>query len=236
MIIPEVNPDHLEIIDAQRKHYGFKKGFLVVKPNCNIQSFMLPIDALRKAGYMPSRMIVTTLQAISGAPKTPFMEMHDNVRTNIDGEKEKSENEPLKIFGKIQNGKIAKDGNLVISAKCNRVPITEGHTADVYLEFPEEKPSLDEIRGIWRMYSGVPQKLGLYSAPNPAIVYSAYPDGPEAKHDRMNCRGMAVTVGQLEQCAVMDIKFAGLSHNTIRGAAGGAILTAELLKAQGYFS
>jgi aspartate-semialdehyde dehydrogenase len=235
MIIPEVNPDHLGVIPYQQKHHGFSKGFVVVKPNCNIQAFMLPIDALRKAGYQVSQMIVTTLQAISGAPTTPFMDMYDNVRTRIAGEKEKSENEPLKIFGKMDNGIIVNEGRLVISAKCNRVPITDGHTADLYVEFLDKRPSLEEIKEIWANYSGLPQKLGLYSAPKPAIVYSSSPDGPEAKLDRMNGRGMAVTVGQLEKCSVMDVKFAGHAHNTIRGAAGGAILTAELLKAQGYF-
>lgn len=234
MIIPEINSDHFAIIDYQRQHYGFDKGFVVVKPNCNIQSFMIPIHALRKAGYVISDMNLVTLQAISGAPSTTFMDMYDNVRTRIPGEKEKSENEPLKIFGSIHNGEIVNENSLSINAKCNRVPVTDGHSVSVFIKF-KNKPSLEQILKIWNDFSSPPQNLKLYSAPSPAIIYTTNPFGPEAKLDRNNGKGMAITVGQLEECkGLFDYSFAGLSHNTIRGAAGGAILTAELLKAQGY--
>jgi aspartate-semialdehyde dehydrogenase len=239
MLVPEVNPQHLEIIPAQMKNHGWK-GFIAVKPNCSIQSYMTPVWALIKAGYEVKRLIVTTMQAVSGAgyPGVPSLDMIDNVVPFINGEEEKSEREPLKILGHIDGGHIVPFDGLKISAHCNRVPVSDGHTATVSLEFGEKKPSLDEIKRIWREFRGLPQELKLPSAPSQPILYRDEPDRPQPRLDRMmdtKAPGMAITLGRLRPCNVFDIRFTGLSHNTLRGAAGGGVLNAELLKAKGYF-
>lgn len=236
VLIPEVNPEHIEMISHQQKHRGWKKGFVVVKPNCSVQSYMAPIHALRKAGYAVSRAIVATLQAVSGAgyPGHASIDMTDNIIPFINGEEEKSEKEPLKIFGKIQNGEFVDDSSIQISAHCNRVPVIDGHTACVSLEFDGKAPSLDKIKEIWINYRAIPQELKLPFAPELPIIYREENNRPQPRKDRDTDKGMAVTVGRLRECNVFDCRFVGLSHNTVRGAAGGGILNAELLKAKGY--
>jgi aspartate-semialdehyde dehydrogenase len=236
MMIPEINANHLDIIPLQQKNHGWKKGFLVVKPNCSIQSYMIPLYALMKAGYKIDQMIVTTLQALSGAtyPGPAAIDLVDNIIPYISGEEEKSEVEPRKIFGKVKNGKIVPDESIKISAHCNRVPVSDGHTACCSIHFTGKKPSMDEIIDIWRNFSALPQELKLPSAPIPAMIYRDEIDRPQPLKDRDAGNGQAITVGRLRKCNVFDYRFIGLHHNTVRGAAGGAILTAELLKAKGY--
>jgi aspartate-semialdehyde dehydrogenase len=236
VLIPEINPDHIDILPIQREKRGWNNGFVVVKPNCSVQSYMAPIHALREAGYPVARAIVATLQAVSGAgyPGHASLDMTDNVIPFINGEEEKSEVEPLKIFGKIENGEFVDDDSIEISAHCNRVPVIDGHLACVSLEFASEKPSLDEIKEIWLAYRSVPQELELPSAPVHPILYREENNRPQPRKDRDADKGMAVTVGRLRGCNVFDCRFVGLSHNTVRGAAGGGILNAELLKAKGY--
>ena len=236
VMIPEINPQHLEIIPQQQKQRGWGKGFLVVKPNCSIQSYMIPIYALMKAGYPIDKMIVTTLQALSGAgyPGPAAIDLVDNVIPYISGEEEKSEVEPRKVLGKIVNGKIVADENIKISAHCNRVPVTDGHIACVSIQFAGKKPEMDEIIHIWRRFTALPQELKLPSAPVPPMIYRDEIDRPQPRKDRDTGNGMAITVGRLRKCNVFDYRFIGLHHNTVRGAAGGSILTAELLAAKGY--
>jgi aspartate-semialdehyde dehydrogenase len=236
MLIPEINCEHCDIIPAQQKHYGWSKGLIVVKPNCSIQSYMIPIHALMKKGYRPARMIVTTLQGLSGAgyPGPSSLDMVDNIIPYIGGEEEKSEKEPGKVLGKVIGGKIVADESISISAHCTRVPVIDGHSACVSIEFAGEKPSLDQLKDIWRSYRSVPQELGLPSAPQPPIIVRDEMDRPQPRKDRDAGNGMAVVTGRLRPCKVFDYRFVGLSHNTVRGAAGGAILMAELLKAKGY--
>lgn len=236
MLIPEINSNHIEIIPQQKKVNGWDKGFIVVKPNCSLQSYMAPVYALIKAGYEVKRMIITTMQAVSGAgyPGVPSLDMIDNMIPFISGEEEKSEIEPQKIMGKIVNGKIVNDTNMKISAHCNRVPVIDGHTACVSLEFGAKKPSLEEIKKIWKEFRSEPQELNLPFAPKKPIIYREEPNRPQPRKDRDTDKGMAVTVGRLRECKVFDIRFVCLSHNTVRGAAGGGILNAELLKAKGY--
>lgn len=236
MLIPEINSNHIEIIPQQKKVNGWDKGFIVVKPNCSLQSYMAPVYALIKAGYEVKRMIITTMQAVSGAgyPGVPSLDMIDNMVPFISGEEEKSEIEPQKIMGKIVNGKIVNDTNMKISAHCNRVPVIDGHTACVSLEFGAKKPSLEEIKKIWKEFRSEPQELNLPFAPKKPIIYREEPNRPQPRKDRDTDKGMAVTVGRLRECKVFDIRFVCLSHNTVRGAAGGGILNAELLKAKGY--
>jgi aspartate-semialdehyde dehydrogenase len=236
VMIPEINPEHLDIIPLQQKKHGWSKGFLVVKPNCSIQSYMIPLYALMKAGYKIDKMIVTTLQALSGAgyPGPAAIDLVDNIIPYIGGEEEKSEVEPRKIFGKVQNGKIVPDESMKISAHCNRVAVTDGHTACCSIEFAGKKPEMNEIIDIWRNFSSLPQELKLPTAPIPAMIYRDEPDRPQPQKDRDAGNGQAITVGRLRKCNVFDYRFIGLHHNTVRGAAGGAILTAELLKAKGY--
>ncbi len=235
VIIPEINVDHLAIIPDQQKKRGFAKGFIVVKPNCSIQSYMIPIYALIKAGYSVSKVIVTTLQAVSGAgyPGPASIDLIDNTIPFISGEEEKSEVEPKKILGKVLSGRIVPDDSIKISAHCNRVPVTDGHTACCSVEFAGTKPEASEIIGIWRSFTAAPQQLKLPSAPVPPIVYSDEPNRPQPQKDRDNGNAMAVTVGRLRKCNVFDYRFVGLHHNTVRGAAGGSILAAELLMAKG---
>ena len=238
MIIPEVNPHHLDIIPEQRKRRGWENGLIVVKSNCSIQSYMTPVFALLLGGYEVRRLIITTLQSLSGAgyPGPSALDVIDNIIPFINGEEEKSEVEPLKILGQITGGAIVSDTSIKISAHCNRVPVTHGHTACVSLEFGDTKPELNEISNLWRNFCGVPQDLRLPFAPSRPIVVRAEADRPQPQKDRDIDKAMAVVVGRLRRCNVFDIRFVSLHHNTIRGAAGGAILTAELLKARGYLN
>ena len=238
VIIPEINPEHIAVIDAQKKAHGWDTGFVAVKPNCSVQSYVAPLWALMKAGYEIKRMIVTTMQAVSGAgyPGVPSLDMIDNVVPFIGGEEEKSEQEPLKIFGSVVDGKIVNADGPIVAAHCNRVAVINGHTACVSLEFGEKKPSLEEIERIWTEFRGLPQELDLPFAPRQPIIVRHEPNRPQPRRDRDEDKGMAVSVGRLRKCPVFDIRFVGLSHNTVRGAAGGGILNAELLKSKGYIS
>jgi aspartate-semialdehyde dehydrogenase len=233
MIVPEVNPEHAELIVAQRRRLGTRRGFVAVKPNCSIQSYVPAIHPLRDLG--PTRILVATYQAISGAGKTfeSWPEMVDNVIPFISGEEEKSEQEPLKIWGHMEDGRVIPARAPLISAQCIRVPATDGHMAAVWLSL-EKKASKDEIVARWRDFTGKPQKLELPSAPRPALVYHDEPTRPQTRLDRDAGSGMAISIGRLRGDAVFDHRFVALSHNTVRGAAGGAILTAELLVADGY--
>lgn len=236
VLIPEVNPHHTAIIPAQRERRGWSEGFIVAKPNCSLQSYLPPVHALMAAGYPIDSLFVSTMQAISGAgyPGVSSLDMVDNVVPFIEGEEEKTEREPLKILGTIDDGRFVDDDSLAISAHCSRVPVIDGHTACVSLSFRSDKPSLDDIVAIWNAFQAAPQEMNLPSAPHPPILYRREPDRPQPRKDRDAGNGMAFTVGRLRACPVMDIRFVALSHNTVRGAAGGAILSAELLKAQGY--
>jgi aspartate-semialdehyde dehydrogenase len=238
LLIPEVNPHHTAIIPSQREKRGWEKGFIVVKPNCSLQSYLPPVYALMEAGYPVESIVVTTLQAVSGAghPGVPSIDVIDNVVPFIAGEEEKTEREPLKILGTIENGRFVHEDALTISAHCNRVPVIDGHTACVNLKFGSDAPSLDEIIAIWKAFEAAPQEMNLPSAPCPPILYREEPDRPQPRKDRDAGHGMAFTVGRLRECPVTDVRFVVLSHNTVRGAAGGAILSAELLKAQGYLT
>jgi len=236
VLIAEINPDHTDIIPMQKKAHNWDRGFIAVKPNCSIQSYMKPIHALAKAGYPASRIIVTTMQAVSGAgyPGVSSLDMIDNIVPYIGGEEEKSEKEPLKIFGSINNGVFKDAEQPRISAHCNRVPVTDGHSACVTLEFAGKKPSLDEIKNIWASYKGLPQEVDLPFAPKQPIIYREEDNRPQPRKDRDTDKAMAVVIGRLRPCNVFDIRFFALSHNTVRGAAGGGILNAELLKHKGY--
>lgn len=233
MVIPEINPDHLKVIEAQRKRLGTSTGFIAVKPNCSIQSYVPALHAL--LDYQPTQVIASTYQAISGAGKNfdDWPEILDNVIPYIGGEEEKSEQEPLRIWGKVENGEIVKASEPVISTQCIRVPVTDGHMATVFVSF-KEKPSKEEILTRWSQYKGRPQELGLPSAPEQFITYFEEENRPQTKLDRDVEKGMGVSVGRLREDSIYDFKFVGLSHNTLRGAAGGAVLIAELLKAEGY--
>ncbi len=235
MVVPELNPEHLAVLESQKKRLGTKKGFIVVKPNCSIQSYTPMLHALRQ--YGPKVVVATTYQAISGAGKTfgDWPEMVDNVIPYIGGEEEKSEQEPLKIWGQVENGQIVKAKEPVITTQCIRVPVSDGHTAAVFVSF-EKKPSKDEILKAWKEYKGLPQELKLPSAPEQFITYFEENDRPQTRLDRDRENGMGVCAGRLREDTVYDYKFVGLSHNTKRGAAGGAVLIAELLKAQGYIT
>jgi aspartate-semialdehyde dehydrogenase len=236
MMVPEVNWEHAELIKDQRQQRGWTKGLIAVKPNCSVQSYVTPVYALQQAGYPVSAVIVSTLQAVSGAgyPGPSSYNMLDGIVPYIGGEEEKSEREPQRILGQRKDGQIVPDTSIKIAAHCNRVAVIDGHTACVSLKFSDRKPSLDEIKAIWQSFVSEPQRLLLPSAPIPAMIYREEPDRPQPRLDRDAGNGMAVTLGRLRSCPVFDIRFVGLSHNTIRGAAGGAILTAELLKAKGY--
>lgn len=236
MLIPEINHAHADIIPTQRKNRGWDKGFVAVKPNCSLQSYMTPVYALMKAGFEAKRMILTTLQAVSGAGYhgVPSMDMLDNVVPYIGGEEEKSEVEPHKILGRIEGDRIVPDPSLKISAHCNRVPVTDGHTACVSVEFGDRKPTRDQILACWASFTSVPQALGLPFAPKRPIIYREEENRPQPRKDRDADKGMAVTVGRLRPCPVFDWRFVGLHHNTIRGAAGGGILNAELLYRKEY--
>ena len=234
MVIPEINPEHLEVIESQRKRLGTKRGFVAVKPNCSIQSYVPALTPLLK--YEPYEIVATTYQAISGAGKTfaEWPEMIDNVIPYIGGEEEKSEQEPLRVWGKVENGEIVKADAPTITTQCIRVPVTDGHTAAVFVKF-RKKPSKEEILRAWAEFSGEPQALELPHAPKQFITYFEEDNRPQAALDRDIYGGMGVTVGRLREDTVYDYKFIGLSHNTLRGAAGGAVLIAELLYKKGYF-
>ncbi len=235
MVIPEINDAHLAIIEAQKARLGTKHGFIAVKPNCSIQSYIGMLTPLRKYGI--EQVVVTTYQAISGAGKTfnEWPEMIDNVIPYIGGEEEKSEQEPLKIWGTIENGKIVKANDTVFSAQCIRVPVTDGHTAAVFVKF-KNKPTKEQILADWKNFSGKPQAYKLPSAPEQFITYFEEDNRPQAKLDRDIYGGMGVTAGRLREDVIFDYKFVGLSHNTLRGAAGGAVLIAELLAKEGYIT
>ncbi|HEY4789264.1 MAG TPA: aspartate-semialdehyde dehydrogenase [Bacteroidales bacterium] len=236
MLIPEINHEHVNIIPVQQKNHGWDKGFITVKPNCSIQSYMIPLHALQVRGYKIKRIILTTLQALSGAgyPGPSAFDLVDNIVPLIKGEEEKSELEPQKIFGIIQNNQIVNDTSFSISAHCNRVPVIDGHTACVSVEFDGKKPTEAEIMDCWNNYHSVARDLGLPSAPERTIIYKEEIDRPQPRKDRDSGKGMTITVGRLRPCNVFDFRFVGLSHNTVRGAAGGAILMAELVVAKGF--
>lgn len=236
MIIGEINYDHINVIPIQQKKRGFKKGFVVVKPNCSLQSYLTPIYALEKAGYKLNNLIITTLQAVSGAgyPGVSSMDMVDNIVPYISGEEEKTEREPLKILGTVGKDGIVNYDSIKISATCTRVPVIDGHTASVNIKFTDKIPKKDEIITIWKTFKSIPQELDLPFAPTQPIIYLDNIDRPQPKKDKDNDKGMAVTVGRLREDNVFDYKFVSLSHNTVRGAAGGAILNAELLVAKGF--
>ena len=235
MVIPEINDAHLALIPAQKKRLGTKRGFIAVKPNCSIQSYVPMLTPLLP--FRPTEVMVTTYQAISGAGKTfrDFPEIEDNVIPYIGGEEEKSEGEPLKIWGTVENGRIVNASSPLISAQCLRVPVSDGHTAAVFVKF-EKKPTREGILDAWKNFSGKPQALALPSAPERFVTYFEEPDRPQARLDRDLYGGMGVAVGRLRPDPIFDWKFVGLSHNTLRGAAGGAVLIAELLCAEGYFA
>ena len=239
MVVPELNPEHLEVIESQKKRLGTTRGFIAVKPNCSIQSYTPALYALKKAGYEPKTVVATTYQAISGAGKNfkDWPEMEHNIIPFIGGEEEKSEQEPLRIWGHIENGEIVKAEGPVITTQCIRVPVLDGHTAAVFVTFEEgKKPSKEEIIKVWREYSGVPQELKLPSAPEHFIQYLEDDNRPQVALDVNYENGFGVSMGRLREDTVFDYKFVGLSHNTVRGAAGGAVLTAELLTAKKYIT
>ena len=233
MVIPEVNPEHIQIIAAQKARLGTERGFIAVKSNCSIQSYAPALHPLRPFGL--EKVLVCTYQAISGAGKTfaTWPEMVDNVIPYIGGEEEKSEKEPLKVWGTIENGEIVPAATPSITAQCLRVPVSDGHTAAVFVTF-RNKPTEDEIKTLWKEFKGRAQELNLPSAPKQFLQYFEEPDRPQAKLDRDLEGGMAVTLGRLRPDTQYDYKFVGLSHNTLRGAAGGGVLLAELLCAEGY--
>ena len=235
MIIPEINADHAKIIASQRKRLGTKRGFISVKSNCSLQSYVPAIHPL-KDKFNVTKVLACTYQAISGAGKTfeRWPEMIDNVIPYIGGEEEKSEKEPLKIWGKIENDKIVPTNDISITSQCIRVPVSDGHTAAVFMSFDGKKPTVEEVIEEWKNYKGRPQELDLPSAPKQFLYYFNEPDRPQIKSERMLENGMAVSIGRLREDTQYDMKFVCMSHNTIRGAAGGAVLMAELLCAEGY--
>ncbi|HVP66962.1 MAG TPA: aspartate-semialdehyde dehydrogenase [Anaeromyxobacteraceae bacterium] len=233
MMIPEVNPGHSSVIEAQRRRLGTRRGFVAVKPNCSLQSYVPAIHPLLAFG--PRRVAVATYQAISGAGKTfeTWPEMVDNLIPFIKGEEEKSEKEPMKIWGSLRDGKIVPAAEPVISAQCIRVPASDGHMAAVFVQF-EKKPSREEVLERWRTFQGKPQELELPSAPRPFLTYFEDESRPQTRLDRDIGNGMGVAIGRLRPDSIFDYRFVALSHNTVRGAAGGAVLTAELLTKEGY--
>ena len=234
MIIPEINDGHIEIVESQKKRFGTKRGFISVKSNCSIQSYVPALSPLRKFGI--KNVLACTYQAISGAGKTfeTWPEMVENIIPYIGGEEEKSEQEPLKVWGRIDGDKIVKAESPIITTQCLRVPVSDGHFAAVFVNF-ENKPSKEEILNIWKDFRGAPQELELPSAPKQFIHYFEDEDMPQTRLHRNLENGMAVSVGRLREDSLFDYKFVCLSHNTLRGAAGGGVLMAELYAAKGYF-
>ncbi len=235
MMIPEINPQHAEVIEFQKKRLGTKRGFIAVKPNCSIQSYAPVLTAWRE--FEPYEVVVTTYQAISGAGKTfkDWPEMEGNIIPYIGGEEEKSEKEPLRLWGEIRDGQIVPAESPVITSQCIRVPVLNGHTAAVFVKF-RKKPTKEQLIEKLVQFSGVPQELELPSAPKQFIQYLEEDNRPQVTLDVDYENGMGISIGRLREDTVYDWKFVGLSHNTVRGAAGGAVLCAELLKAKGYIS
>ena len=235
MVVPEINPQHLDVIAAQKARLGTKRGFIAVKSNCSIQSYVPALHPLREK-FGLTKVLACTYQAISGAGKTfeTWPEMVDNLIPFIGGEEEKSEQEPLKVWGTVENGEIVKATAPSITTQCLRVPVSDGHTAAVFVSF-EKKPTKEEILDLWKNFKGEPQELELPSAPKQFIHYFEEDNRPQANLDRNLEQGMAVSVGRLREDTQYDYKFVCLSHNTLRGAAGGGVLLAELLAAKGYF-
>lgn len=233
VIVPEINAAHLDVIAAQKKRLGTTKGFIATKPNCSIQSYVPPITALLE--FKPKQILVCTYQAISGAGKTfkDWPEMNDNVIPFIGGEENKSEVEPLKVWGNVEGDEIKFADDVKITSQCIRVPVSDGHLAAVFVSF-EEKPTKEQILEKWASYQGEAQKLELPLAPKQFITYFEEDNRPQTKLDRDIEKGMGITVGRLREDSLFDYKFVGLSHNTLRGAAGGAVLMAELLYKKGY--
>ena len=235
MVVPELNAEHIRVIDAQRKRLGTKRGFIAVKSNCSIQSYVPALHPLRKYGL--EKVLVCTYQAISGAGKTfeRWPEMVDNCIPYIGGEEEKSEQEPMKVWGTIEDGKIAAAQEPSITAQCVRVACQDGHLAAVFMKFKDGcAPSIEQIKADWAAFAGRAQELALPSAPKQFLHYFEEPDRPQTRLDRDMENGMAISLGRLRSDTQYDYKFIGLSHNTLRGAAGGAVLLAELLCAEGY--
>ena len=235
MMVPEINPEHADVIEFQKKRLGTKRGFIAVKPNCSIQSYAPVLTAWKE--FEPVEVVATTYQAISGAGKNfkEWPEMIENVIPYIGGEEEKSEKEPLRLWGKIVDGKIEAAKSPVITCQCVRVPVLYGHTAAVFVKF-NKKPTKEQLIEKLIHFSGEPQKLGLPSAPKQFIQYLEDDNRPQVALDVNYENGMGISIGRLREDTVYDWKFIGLSHNTVRGAAGGAVLCAELLKAKGYIT
>lgn len=235
MVVPEINPEHFEVIEAQKKRLGTTRGFVAVKPNCSIQSYAPVLTAWKE--FEPTEVVATTYQAISGAGKTfkDWPEMVENIIPYIGGEEEKSEQEPLRIWGKVVDGEIVKAEGPVITTQCIRVPVLNGHTAAVFVKFAK-KPTKEELIDRIVNFKGLPQELELPSAPKQFIQYLEEDNRPQVQLDVDYENGMGVSVGRIREDSVYDFKFVGLSHNTVRGAAGGAILCAETLTAKGYIA
>ncbi|SFA69679.1 aspartate-semialdehyde dehydrogenase [Acetitomaculum ruminis DSM 5522] len=235
MVIPEINPEHFEIIKYQKERLGTKRGFIAVKPNCSIQSYTPFLAAVKE--FNPTTVVATTYQAISGAGKTfkDWPEMEGNIIPFISGEEEKSEQEPLKIFGNIEDGVIKKAVSPIITTQCIRVPVLNGHTAAVFVNF-EKKPTKEQLIEKITTFKGFPQEENLPSAPKQFIQYLEDDNRPQVTLDVNFENGMGVSIGRLREDKLFDYKFVGLSHNTLRGAAGGAVLCAEALKAKGYIT
>ncbi len=233
MVVPEINPGHFDVIESQRKRLGTKRGFIAVKPNCSIQSYAPVLTAWKE--FEPYEVVATTYQAISGAGKTfkDWPEMVENIIPYIGGEEEKSEQEPLRLWGRIENGEIVKAAEPVITCQCIRVPVLNGHTAAVFVKF-RKKPTKEELIDRIVNFKGLPQELKLPSAPAQFIQYLEDDNRPQVNLDVDFENGMGISVGRLREDSVYNYKFVGLSHNTVRGAAGGAVLCAELLTAQSY--
>ena len=235
MVVPELNAEHLEVIEAQRKRLGTRRGFIAVKSNCSLQSYVPALHPLLKYGV--EKALVCTYQAISGAGKTfeRWPEMVDNCIPYIGGEEEKSEREPLKLWGRVEDGKIVTAQGPAITAQCFRVACQDGHMAAVFVKFQEgRKPAMNQIKADWAAFRGPAQEFALPSAPKQLLHYFEEPDRPQTRLDRNLENGMAVSLGRLREDTQYDYKFVGLSHNTLRGAAGGAVLLAELLCVKGY--
>ena len=235
MVVPEVNPEHFDVIEFQKKRLGTTRGFIAVKPNCSIQSYAPVLTAWME--YEPYEVVATTYQAISGAGKTfkDWPEIEGNIIPYIGGEEEKSEQEPLRIWGHIENGVIVKAESPVITCQCIRVPVLNGHTAAVFVKF-KKKPTKEQLIEKLVNFKGIPQELELPSAPKQFIQYLEEDNRPQVSLDVDFEHGMGISVGRLREDTVYDYKFVGLSHNTVRGAAGGAVLCAELLTAKGYIA
>ena len=233
MVVPEINPEHFDVIESQKKRLGTTRGFIAVKPNCSIQSYAPCLAAWKEFG--PKELVVTTYQAISGAGKTfkDWPEIDGNIIPYIGGEEEKSEKEPLRVLGRVENGEIVMADAPKITCQCVRVPVLNGHTAAVFINF-EKKPSKEELIEKLVSFRGFPQEAELPSAPKQFIQYLEEDNRPQVSLDVDYERGMGVSIGRLREDSIYDYKFIGLSHNTVRGAAGGAVLCAETLTAKGF--